>query len=503
LTQITLYTSVDVLELHLAVKADLPMSKRKSKPTVSPVEFIDRVIKLDEKGEPFKLAPYQRRVLEMALRRDPSGDLVFRLVVLSEPKKSGKTFIAACLVLWWAVTNPHTEIIITANDLEQSISRVFKTATALIEHNEVLSREAQVLSSSIRMQNGTLILPIASDYKGAAGSRHSLVVYDELWGFETERARRLYEELTPPPTERSAWVLIVTYAGFTGESDLLESIYQRGMAGRRVDQELECYENDELFMFWSHTPRQPWQDQKYYDQQRKILRPAQFSRLHENRWVSSDSRFIDPELWDRCYDPELKPATAGDLFIGIDASVKHDSTALVAVKYDKYSDDLILATHRIWHPSPDNPMDFEATIEFFLRHLENYSRRIEKVLCDPFQLHRTMMTLEQAGIPIEAFPQTLPNLTLATESLYSRLANRRLRVYNAPDLREHVLNAASVETSRGLRLSKEKQSLKIDGAVALSFAIVAAEQAGVPANVDLGFIDDIEVLTSWDYRRRW
>jgi hypothetical protein len=43
-------------------------------------------------------------------------------------------------------------------------------------------------------------------------------------------------------------LLIVTYAGFLGEADLLESIYQRGMAGRRVDNELECYENDELFL---------------------------------------------------------------------------------------------------------------------------------------------------------------------------------------------------------------------------------------------------------------
>ena len=41
-----------------------------------------------------------------------------------------------------------------------------------------------------------------------------------------------------------------------------------------------------------------------------------------------------------------------------------------------------------------------------------------------------------------------------------------------------MLNAASVETSRGFRLSKEKQSLKIDGAVALSFACVAAGQTG-------------------------
>jgi phage terminase large subunit-like protein len=96
----------------------------------------------------------------------------------------------------------------------------------------------------------------------------------------------------------------------------------------------------------------------------------------------------------------------------------------------------------------------------------------------------------------------LPNLTLATESLYSRLSNRRLRVYNAPDLRAHVLNAATVETSRGLRLSKEKQSLKIDGAVTLSFAIVAAEQAEVPATVDSEFrVDSLEVITTWNNDR--
>ena len=98
------------------------------------------------------------------------------------------------------------------------------------------------------MNNGTTVTPISSDFKGAAGSHHSLVVFDEIWGFEQEKARRLFEELTPPPSEASAWMLIVTYAGFLGESDLLESIYQRGMGGRRIDAELECYEADELFL---------------------------------------------------------------------------------------------------------------------------------------------------------------------------------------------------------------------------------------------------------------
>ena len=407
-------------------------TKRKSQSTIAPVEFIDRIIKFDEKGEPFSLQPYQRRVLEMALRRDPSGELVFRLVVLAEPKKSGKTFIAACLVLWWACTRHHTEIILVANDEEQATGRVFKTAVDLIEHNPVLAGECEVYSSQIRMNNGTSITPISSDFKGAAGSRHSLCVFDEIWAFSAEKARRLYEELTPPPSEASAWLLIVTYAGFTGESDLLESIYTRGMGGRRVDNELECFEADELFMFWSHTPRQPWQDEKYYSQQRKILRPAQYSRLHENRWVSSESRFIDPAIWDQNVSPGLMPDPSGALFIGIDASVKHDSTALVCVKYDQHTDNLILADHRIWAPSPGAPMDFEATLEFYLRRLQGYGTTIQQVLADPFQLHRSITTLQNAGIQIEPFPQTQPNLTLAAESLYAALTNRRLRALRRP-----------------------------------------------------------------------
>jgi phage terminase large subunit-like protein len=58
------------------------------------------------------------------------------------------------------------------------------------------------------------------------------------------------------------------------------------------------------------------------------------------------------------------------------------------------------------------------------------------------------------------------------------LTTKGIRLYNAPDLRELVLNAVSVETPRGIRLSKQKTSRRIDGAVALSFAVLAAVQHG-------------------------
>jgi phage terminase large subunit-like protein len=109
---------------------------------------------------------------------------------------------------------------------------------------------------------------------------------------------------------------------------------------------------------------------------------------------------------------------------------------------------------------------------------------ILKILADPYQMQRSIQTLAAAGLPIEEYHQTQNNLTEATEALYSVLTTRGIRLYNAPDLREHVLNAVSIETPRGIRLSKQKTSNKIDAAVALSFAVLAAVQAGRPPCLD-------------------
>jgi len=178
-----------------------------------PIAFCDEFVALNEKGKPWRLSEHHRRVLALAFRWDAVGRLLLRLLLWGEPKKSGKTFLAAVLGLWWAYTNADTEVIVAANDLEQAQSRVFAMMAKLIKRNAALQASAKVLTSEITLSNGTVITAIASDYRGAAGSRHSLVIYDELWGYSTESAERLWEELTPPPTEPDAWVLVATYAG--------------------------------------------------------------------------------------------------------------------------------------------------------------------------------------------------------------------------------------------------------------------------------------------------
>lgn len=444
-----------------------------------PVGFIDRFIKKDEKGRPFHLSRHQRRVLAAALRWDDQGRLRIRTFLWGEMKKSGKTFIAAALVVWWAFTNPNTEAICAANDLEQSIGRVFKTIVQLLKQNPVLLRSAKILAESITLSNGTTITAISSDYKGAAGSRHSLVVYDELWGFSLERAERLFEELTPPPTEPNAWQLIVTYAGWTGESVLLERFYKHGLAGERIDDELELYQNGDLFMFWSHTPRQPWQTEEYYTSQRAILRPSTFERLHENKWVSSESAFITPELWDACVSPThwpLLPAAANeDEFVGIDIGLKSDNAAVVRVR--RRGNTILLAGYRVWKPSGIVPLDLEVTVEAYLREI-HIQGTLRVAYCDPWQAARTIGILKGAGLCIEEFPQTVANTTRMAQTLYDLLKGRNLVLYADDELRQQALNTIAVETPRGLRIAKEKASKKIDLAVALSMACVAALDLG-------------------------
>ena len=93
-----------------------------------PAKFIDDFLPLNEKGEPWRLSPHQRKVLQLAMRFSAEGRLVgLRYLIWGELKKSGKTLLAVALVAWWAYTRPHTEVIVVANDEKQAVGRVFRT----------------------------------------------------------------------------------------------------------------------------------------------------------------------------------------------------------------------------------------------------------------------------------------------------------------------------------------------------------------------------------------
>jgi phage terminase large subunit-like protein len=130
-------------------------------------------------------------------------------------------------------------------------------------------------------------------------------------------------------------------------------------------------------------------------------------------------------------------------------------------------------------PKKGQTLDLEKTIEAFLLELQR-GYRIASVRYDPTQFVRSAATLQQAGLKMVEFPQTSGNLTEAGQTLWDLVRNRHLRLYRDDELRRHALNAVAIETPRGWRLAKDKSSMKIDGAAALSFACLdAVEQRPV------------------------
>jgi hypothetical protein len=287
------------------------------------------------------------------------------------------------------------------------------------------------------------------------------------------------------PTRKNSIRFITTYAGFEGESKLLWDLYKQVVSkdehpegqGERIHPDLPVYVNREarMFAYWDHEPRMPWQTQEYYDSQKRTLRPGAYLRFHRNEWATAEEIFITPELWDSRVDQTHRATTTSrePLFVGIDVGIKHDNAARVAVRWDDAGEKLILVSHRIWKPTPTQPLNLENTVEKDLRDLNEQCDVVE-YLADPYQFHRSITTLQAAGLPIQEFPQNTSNTTLMGQTLFDLLNGKSLVLYPSDELRQQALSTVAIENPRGWRIAKEKASKKIDAIVALAMACCAA-----------------------------
>lgn len=104
----------------------------------------------------------------------------------------------------------------------------------------------------------------------------------------------------------------------------------------------------------------------------------------------------------------------------------------------------------------------------------NDQNDVVECLADPYQMHRSITTLQAAGLPIREFAQTQANCMFMGQTLFDLLTGQNLVLYADNELRQQALSTVAVENSRGWCIAKEKVSKKIDTIVALAMASVAA-----------------------------
>ena len=440
---------------------------------------------------PIRLREWQKRMLSAAFPLDGSPS-PWETFLVSSVKKTGKTETTAIATAYSALTLPPPETVYClAHDLEQAQDRVFdRIVTAFRAMGLEAAGAVRVTRNEVTFaETGTRIVAMPADFAGSAGATFGATAWTELWAYRHESHVRLWEELTPIPTRRGLRI-VDSYAGFNGDSPVLEKLWARALAGDRRTGDLPVWTNGRLWAYIDQGEAaqhrgwlgDPGDMEAYYAEQRETLRPGTFNRLHLNQWQSGEEVFINSEEWDVCVSEELRPMSPDQntlIHVGVDAATKHDCAAVVAVTNDREVSVIRLVRHRIWTPRPGDPLDLEMTVEaFILRLATDY--QLVGVYFDPYQMQRSAGALRRQGINMVELPQTSSNLTAAGQALSEVIRERRLVVYPDAQLRQHALNAVAVNTSRGWRLAKEKASHFIDGVVALSFAVHRATQEEPP-----------------------
>jgi phage terminase large subunit-like protein len=179
--------------------------------------------------------------------------------------------------------------------------------------------------------------------------------------------------------------------------------------------------SDGMLFAWHHQPVAPWQDERWLEEMRRSLRPSAYARMICNEFVSAESRFVDLEAWDSCVRLAVVSGRGAEPADGVDASTKRDSTALVAVTFQH--EHVRLVAHKVFTPTPGNPINFETTIE---RTLREWHQRflLRQVLFDPYQMAAVSQRLAGEGIPIEECAMTPANLAKRMMMGYEVLARR-------------------------------------------------------------------------------
>lgn len=457
-------------------RAEKPLAELDLVNDSDPIAWIEANFWIPETNAPIQLETYQKAVIREALRRDEHGAFVYSMVLYSDIKKSAKSTIAAAVCLYLAWHTPWESVRVVANDLKQADSRTFYYIERALRGNARLFEHCKIARYHIELlHNHTTIDAIPVDPKGEAGGGDLVTCFTELWAFKHEAARRLWSETTLSPLKFGKslrWC--ESYAGFDGDSPILEQLYEAGVEnGHTLDvgiDGLELYVNESArqLTLWNTQPRCAWQSPEYYAQEEAVLTPGEFARMHRNQWATSENVLVPIEWWDAC-EGSLPAQESGELWvIALDAATTDDCFAMVGVTrrgdhvYERYC--------QAWYPPKGGKLDFAGPEAELRRLCKTY--KVAQVCYDPYQLHDMAMRLTNEGVAwFEEFGQGVDRL-IADKQLYDTIRDGRMTHSGSPVLREHVQNANRKETGEQdkLRIVKRNEQGKIDAAVALSMA---------------------------------
>lgn len=460
-------------------------------------------------GSALELEDWQLDFMGEALAVDEHDDPYWKSCVLVLPRKNGKTTMLACYALYHALTDGGSpEVLLTASSDKQA-GRLFDTIASFTRLNPSIGAQVhlrQHVGEIARADGMGRIHRMSSSPERLHGWNPSLVVVDELHGWNTPSLRRAWAALTTAGgARRRSQTFSITTAGEAHLRD--DSILGRLIDANEREGEIEQrgaltisrnHEARTLVFNYSAQTRDPhdvdaikaanpasWVTREYLARQAKNpeISDGEFLQLHGCVWASGEGAWIDPDLWAELKVDEAIP-DGSSVVLGVDVALVGDTTA-IATAWDR-GDGVVLLEAEAWsavrgavadHYVEDGRIDLEVIEAAIVAKAERFD--VQAVVYDPRFFERSALLLEREhGLLMVPLDQA-SKLPEAAQEFWVGCRDRVVRwVSSARTLSAHVLATAAEKTDKGWRVRKVKQSKRIDAAVAGMMALFMVGEVG-------------------------
>lgn len=438
-------------------------------------------------GQPFRVMPWQRRLLLELFEVDPETmRRRYRMALVGVGRKNAKSELAAALALWLAFGQGDASAsVYCAAASEEQADVVFEKARRMCELSPTLSRLVRVPEG--RRQSSPRIALASNPYQfvqrlSAKGTtKHGLnpagVILDELHVWSVQQAEELYQALTTAMAARpNGLIFAITTAGsFEADESRCWALYELG-------KKVQAGEVDDptFFFRWWEAPRdcrlddpEAWRaanpslglimDEDFYRGELVRHPEPYFRRLYLNQWVDIDeAKFVTEEQLDACRLERFELRPGEPTWVGVDLSETRDTTAVVLGQMWDGEDrpcghtgePCLYVRSKGWAPPrlPDGRRDpeWEVPIDEVRDYLLEVNRKYDVLsnAFDPWHSRLLQQDLERAGVACEEVHATGARRTGATALLHQLIAGQRFH-YCDEVLRRHLLNAGVRDERNG------------------------------------------------------
>jgi phage terminase large subunit-like protein len=458
-------------------------------------------------GEPLFLAPWQQELVSALFGEvGCDGSRKYQIAWLEAPRKTGKTTLAAALMLYMLLVDeePGAEIAVCSSTTA-SASFCFNMARQMVESNADMSSVCSVRSKSISYKNNNARLASASSLRGAD---LSMAIIDDV---QYVTQMDLHETLTLCMTARRNPIIL--YLASAGSRCALGWDLHRHACSIRKGQ---TRDPSWLVRIYGAEREDDWTDPSVWKKAhpglgvtigesffrdeciRAMAVPGNvdaFRRSFLNVWTQQSSHWLDMAKWDGCRQAIDWERYAGKpCKVGLDLSATTDLTAIVAVFAETDGGYTLLpfafcpdeavgrrsmrdgVDYREWinagflTATAGSSIDYAAVLEKVLSLCSEYD--VTEVLYDKWCASMLVGGLIGRGIACTPVKQDAASLNPAVRELERAVEEGRLRHDGNPVLRWCTSNTRVEANAAGdIKPTKRRSRDRIDLTAASLFAI--------------------------------